>query len=193
MTPLFRRKPRRRTSGRCYSRTQLPAECRIALKSPRHKAMPAPLWKCPKCSRRFANRNQSHFCSTYTLREHLANKTPQSVTLFRHFAKLVKRCGPVRINPEKTRIAFQVRMSFAAVTLRRDALVGHVVLARRLDNPRFTKIEYISPRNHVHSFRFSSPEEMDHEVEAWLREAYAVGQQHHLSNTNRPERKQSEK
>ena len=140
----------------------------------------SPLWKCPKCGRLFANRNQSHSCSHFTLRQHLAGKTPQAIALFREFAKLVKRCGPVRTLPEKTRVAFQVRMSFAAVSLRRDRLIGHVVLARRLENPRFTKIEYISPRNHVHSFCFHSREEMDREVLAWLREAYQVGQQRHL-------------
>jgi len=69
----------------------------------------------------------------------------------------------VRVVPEKTRIAFQVRMSFAAVSLRRDRIVGHVVLARRLQNPRFTKIEYIWPRNHVHFFCFYSREELDRE------------------------------
>jgi hypothetical protein len=72
-------------------------------------------------------------------------------------------------------------MSFAAVSLRRDRIVGHVVLARRLENPRFTKIEYISPRHHVHSFCFYSRKELDREVLAWLREAYRVGQQRHLS------------
>lgn len=142
---------------------------------------PARLWRCAKCGRPFANRNQSHFCSRYTLREHLHGKTPHAITLFREFARLVKRCGPVRIVPEKTRIAFQVRMSFAAVSLRRDRLVGHVVLARHLENPRFAKIERISPRNHVHSFCFYSCAELDGEVLAWLREAYRVGEQHHLS------------
>ena len=93
----------------------------------------------------------------------------------------MKRCGPVRVVPAKTRIAFQVRMSFAAVSLRRDRIVGHIVLARRSENPRFTKIEYISPRNHVHSFCFYSRQELDREVLAWVREAYRVGQQHHLS------------
>ena len=86
-----------------------------------------------------------------------------------------------RVVPEKTRIAFQVRMSFAAVTLRRDRIVGHIVLARHSENPRFTKIEYISPRNHVHSFCFQSREELDREVLSWVREAYRVGQQRHLS------------
>jgi hypothetical protein len=141
----------------------------------------APLWKCPKCRRSFANRNQSHFCSRHTLREHLTGKSPHAVALFREFAKLVKRCGPVRVVPEKMRIAFQVRMSFAAVSLRRDRIVGHVVLARCLENSRFTKIEYISPRNHVHSFCFYSREELDREVLSWVREAYRVGQQRHLS------------
>ena len=139
------------------------------------------LWKCPKCGRPFANRNQSHSCARHTLREHLAGKSPHAIALFREFARLVKSCGPVLVMPEKTRIAFQVRMSFAAVSLRRDRLIGHVVLARRLENPRFTKIEHISPRNQVHSFCFHSTEEMDAEVVEWLREAYKVGRQDHLS------------
>src|SRR6202046_185080 len=142
---------------------------------------PTPMWKCPKCGRLFANRKQSHFCSNYKLREHLAGKSPSAVALFREFAKLVKRCGPVRVVPEKTRIAFQERMSFAAVSLRRDRIVGHVVLARRLENPRFTKVETFSPHNHVHSFCFRTHEELDREVLGWLREAYRVGQQLHLS------------
>ena len=71
-------------------------------------------------------------------------------------------------------------MSFAAVSLRRDRIIGHVVLARRLKNPRFTKIETISLRNHVHSFCFTSRSQLDKEVLSWLREAYRVGQQKHL-------------
>jgi hypothetical protein len=115
------------------------------------------------------------------LRQHLSGKSWLAIALFQGFAKLVKRCGPVRVVPEKTRIAFQVRMSFAAISLRRNRLVGHVVLARRVENPRFTKIESISPRNHVHSFCFSSEDELDQEVLGWVREAYRVGQQRHLS------------
>lgn len=77
-------------------------------------------------------------------------------------------------------IGFQVRMAFADVMLRKNWLDAYVVLARRLGNPRFTKILSISPRNHVHYFRIRSIEELDDEVEGWLREAYAVGEQRHL-------------
>lgn len=82
--------------------------------------------------------------------------------------------------PEKTRIAFQVRMSFAAFVIRRNWVDGHVVLARRLENPRFRRIESFSPRNHLHAFRFESVDEIDGEVAAWLAEAYRVGEQRHL-------------
>lgn len=82
--------------------------------------------------------------------------------------------------PTKTMIGFQVRMAFADLMLRKTWLDAYVVLARRIENPRFTKILSISPRNHVHYFRIRSIEELDEEVEGWLREAYAVGEQKHL-------------
>jgi hypothetical protein len=138
------------------------------------------LWKCPGCGRRFANRNQSHACSRHSLREHLQGRSPQPLAIYREFVKKVKRCGPVVVLPEKSRIAFQVRMSFAAISFRRDGLNGHVVLARRLENPRFTRIESISPRNHVHHFRLRSLADLDADLQTWLREAYRVGQQRHL-------------
>jgi Domain of unknown function (DUF5655) len=140
------------------------------------------MWKCDGCGRRFANRNQSHSCGRYTLRSHLRGRTPQAVAVFRAFVKMARRCGRVIILPEKTRIAFQVRMSFAAVSFRRDGLNGHVVLARRLENPRFTSIQTISPRNHVHCFQVRSLDELDREVMSWLREAYRVGKQLHLKD-----------
>jgi hypothetical protein len=111
--------------------------------------------------------------------EHLAGKSPEVVALYKRFARMVRACGPVTVVPEKTRIAFQVRMSFAAVMLKRRWLDGHVVLARRLTDSRFRGIQTISPKNHVHQFRIASPDQLDDRLEAWLREAYAVGEQRH--------------
>jgi hypothetical protein len=101
-------------------------------------------------------------------------------TLFEAVRRAIAACGPVTVLPEKTRIAFQVRMSFAQVTPRRHWLDGHVVLARRLPHPRFRRIDTISPRNHVHHFRLVSPADVDAVFQSWLREAYAVGAQEHL-------------
>jgi hypothetical protein len=90
------------------------------------------------------------------------------VLTFQRLLAAAEKFGPVTVLPEKTRIAFQVRMSFAAFTLRRRWIDGHVVLARRLDSPRFRRIDFISPRNQVHLFRLTQPTEVDAKVERWL-------------------------
>ncbi len=133
------------------------------------------LWTCPRCGRQFVNRNQPHSCGRYTVEAHLEGKSPHVVALYERLATLARACGPILLAPAKTRIGFQVRMIFAAVTLRQNELRAHVVLARRLENPRFTRIESLSPRSHVHHFRIHSLDELDDEVAAWLCEAYRWG------------------
>ncbi|HJU75706.1 MAG TPA: DUF5655 domain-containing protein [Gemmatimonadaceae bacterium] len=139
-----------------------------------------PLWICQRCKRRFANRNQSHACGPLDLEHHFHGKDASIRALFEAVRTAVASCGRVIVLPEKTRIAFQVRMSFAQVTPRKRWLDGHLVLARRLEHPRFRKVETFSPRNHVHYFRLMTPADVDAEFKRWLREAYAVGAQKHL-------------
>ena len=141
----------------------------------------APLWRCSRCRRLFANRNQSHACGRHTLASHFANKPKNVRVIFDKLLEIAKKSGPVTVLPEKTRIAFQVRMSFAAFVIRQNWVDGHVVLARRLENPRFHRIETFSPQNHLHAFRFESVNEIDDEVASWLAEAYRVGEQGHLA------------
>ena len=139
-----------------------------------------PLWTCTKCGRGFAIRNQFHFCSNRRLDEHFIGRDPHVVATFQRLLAAAQKSGSVTVVPEKTRVAFQVRMSFAAFTLRRHWVDGHVVLDRRLESPRFRRIDAISPRNQVHIFRLREPSEVDEEVERWLEEAYSVGEQKHL-------------
>jgi Domain of unknown function (DUF5655) len=139
------------------------------------------LWRCPDCGRLFANRNQTHTCAApRTLEEHFVGRSPTVVETYRALETAARANGPMVVIPEKTRIAFQVRMSFAAVALRRRWVVAHVVLARRLENGRFRRIQTFSTRNHVHEFRLYGPQEVDDEVAQWLSEAYRVGRQDHL-------------
>jgi hypothetical protein len=138
------------------------------------------LWTCPECGRGFANRNQSHACGRHDLEAHFAGKPPEIRALYQALLQRVCACGPVTVLPEKTRIAFQARMSFAAAMPRRAWVDGHLVLARRVDDPLFRRIDTISPRNHVHVFRLRTPADLTPRFDALLREAYAVGEQKHL-------------
>jgi Domain of unknown function (DUF5655) len=138
-----------------------------------------PLWACPDCGRAFANANQSHACGRYELDDHFAGKPPLVREIYEAFLALLEQFGPVTVLPEKTRIAFQTRMSFAQLTVRRHWVLGHLVLARRAEDPLFARVETISPRNHVHHFRLDRMEEVER-LRDFAREAYAVGRQEHL-------------
>jgi hypothetical protein len=71
-------------------------------------------------------------------------------------------------------------MSFLSVVIRKNRLLLGFVFGRRIDSPRFDKIESYSPRNHWHRLPLHSVEEIDADVRAWIAEAYAVGEQKHL-------------
>ena len=143
-----------------------------------------PLWTCPKCKRQFVNTNLPHSCGRYSVAKFLNGKGEHAVALYKAFSALVRDCGPVQIAPAKTRVGFQVRMIFAAVNkLSEQGLEAHVVLTRRLQNPRFTRIETMSSKCYVHHFRVTSLSELNDEVKSWLREAYQVGTQEHLARS----------
>lgn len=139
-----------------------------------------PMWCCPHCRRRFANRNQAHFCDRYDLEAHFTGKPAEIRQLYEKFASQVRSCGPVTILPEKTRIAFQARMSFAALQVQRGRVIGHLVLAQRYERPCFVRIDSLSRSNHVHHFRIEKPEDLDEELCGFIRQAYQVGEQKHL-------------
>ncbi|HEY6278928.1 MAG TPA: DUF5655 domain-containing protein [Streptosporangiaceae bacterium] len=139
------------------------------------------MWACPRCGRTFANRNQVHTCAPLgDLDAHFARASPGVRATFDRVLAVVSGLGPVEVLPEKTRIALHARMSFAAFMPRRNWLNGHLVLARRIASPRFSRIDAFSPRNVVHAFRLDSPADVDEEFAGWLAEAYQVGIQQHL-------------
>jgi hypothetical protein len=144
--------------------------------------MTQPLWVCPACGRSFANRQQIHACAPLgDVDAHFEGTDPRVRQTFDYLLEVVRESGPVLVLAEKTRIAFQVRMSFAAIVPRKKWLSGHLVLARRVDSPRFHRIEVYSPRNVLHAFRLRSPDEVDAEFRRWVAEAYRVGEQRHRS------------
>jgi len=138
-----------------------------------------PLWRCPACGREFANPNQSHACGRHDLESHFAGRDPVVRAIYDRFLAMIEEIGPVTVLPEKTRIAFQTRMSFAQLTVRRRWVLGHFVLARRAEDAIFTRLESFSPRNHLHAFRLDEPGDVE-KLRDYAVEAYAVGRQEHL-------------
>jgi hypothetical protein len=137
-----------------------------------------PLWTCPRCGKRFVGKNMWHSCSRRTVDEFFAGRDPALRRLFDAYVDFVEQIGPFTIDVAKTRIAFQVRVRFAGVArLRRNDLVAGFWLKRRIESPRFTRVELIPPGNWVYQFVIRSPDDLDSEARRWLEEAYRVGQQ----------------
>jgi len=120
-------------------------------------------WSCPECGRRFANRNQSHACGGWTLDALFAPYPPLSRALFEALLKRARSCGPVRLHPAKTRVGIINRMTFAAASPRRYGLRAHVVLRRRVDSPRFVRVDRVGGC-FVHVFELRTEGDLD----GWL-------------------------
>lgn len=140
-----------------------------------------PLWTCPRCGRRFAQRKQQHACGRWTVAERFEGRPRELRALFDAFVKLLRASGPVRLHPTKTRIGFIARMTFANMTVMRDKLRVGLILTRRVDSPRWVKVEQYGPRCFGHYFNLSDLDDLDDELRALTAEAYRTGEQLHLS------------
>jgi hypothetical protein len=132
---------------------------------------PKPLWTCPRCLRRFKNRNQSHSCGHFTVEQLLDGKPSGIVELYDRLADLIQRCGEVVVAPTKTRVLFKVRTVFATVAVTKHGLDLVFVLSRRLKNRRIRKAQQEYP-GIVHFLRIEKPEDLDDDLATWLQEAY---------------------
>ena len=138
------------------------------------------LWQCPKCGQRFTSANQWHSCGSFNLDDLFQHSLPGTRELFGHFVKAVEGFGPVTIIPQKTRIAFQVKMRFAAIVPRKKYLRGHLVLGEIYKEDFFGRINSYSPNNHVHEFRLDSKKQLTPGFVEYIGKAYKVGQRKHL-------------
>ena len=140
----------------------------------------AELWACPSCRRQFANVNQWHSCFEMALEEHLASKSEIAVALYRAVESALASCGEFRIHPQKTRVAFIARMTFAGVRLAKRWADLSFILPAPLDDIRVRQVELYGPTSFGHGVRLTDPAQVDADVRAWLCVAHTRGKQETL-------------
>lgn len=123
-----------------------------------------------------------HSCGRFTLENHFKGKAPNVRAAFDRLRAIIERCGPVEIIPQKTRIVFLTRMRFAAAMPRTKWLEGHLILARRSDDPRFSNVVRFGPTTYVHSYRAEDATFFDRTFASLVRESYIRGQQEHTTS-----------
>jgi len=111
------------------------------------------------------------------LDHHFKGKDPKLRRAFEKLRAMVRRCGPIIVTPQKTRIVFQVRVRFGGVYPRKSYLLAGIALPYRSTDKRFSKIVTYSPKFHGHFFKLEKPQDLDTSWMPYFREAYKVGQQ----------------
>jgi hypothetical protein len=118
----------------------------------------------------------------WTVEDHLRDKPSGSVELYRAFVELVEACGPFTYAIAKTTITFKgSRRGFAGARPTLSGLAGYLDLQRMIEDPRILRASPYTKRLFVHQFRISARDQLDDEFTGWVREAYQVGQGHHLT------------
>jgi hypothetical protein len=121
-----------------------------------------------------------HSCERHTVAEHFVGKAPHLRSIFRRFVRAARENGPVTVYAQKTRIVLQVRARFAGGVVRKNWIECAVPFQKRVENPRFIRVEHPTRTDWIHYFRLSRPDEVDDEVRRWLAEAYKYGTQARL-------------
>ncbi len=138
------------------------------------------MWTCRSCGRQFANKHQWHSCVKLSLESALAGASDHARQLYHATERVVAACGPFRIHPQKTRIAFVTTMTFAGVKLARRWVDVSFITAEPIDDIRITRLECYGPTSFGHTIRIRDTEQLDSTVSAWLCESWRRGNQESL-------------
>jgi hypothetical protein len=122
-------------------------------------------------------RNLWHACGRYRLADHFRGAEPGVREAFDRLVALARRCGPVTVYAQKTRIVLQVRVRFAGGVVRKRWFDAALWLKRRVDHPTLARVEDLGRLGYGHHFRLAGAKDLDAAFGRLVREAYAVGRQ----------------
>ena len=110
----------------------------------------------------------------------MADKSELAVLIYEAVVNALERAGTFRVHPQKTRIAFISRMTFASVSLAQRWGDLSLILPTPLDDNRIRKLELYGPTSWGHTVRLHQPKEVGHDLEEWLSQALRRGDQETL-------------
>lgn len=137
------------------------------------------MWTCPLCNQQFINNNQTHSCRDKELSDFLKGKSEHTISLFWHFVKRYQEIGTVTIHPTKSMIAFAATTRIAYITRLGKDFVDIVFPFKQSypDNLCFHKIAQVpGSQQFNHHFRLCQNEDINEEVQEFMKLAYQLGQ-----------------
>ncbi len=100
--------------------------------------------------------------------------TPAIRATYEAILKSSRALGRVVVEPKKTSIHLVRSTAFAGIATRKDSLILTLKAGAPISSPRVHRSEQTSAHRWHVEFRLSTPAEVDHEIGAWLRDAYEL-------------------
>lgn len=95
-------------------------------------------------------------------------------TIYSRLLEVLHSFGPFREEPKKTSIHLVTTSGFAGVHPRKSFLYLNVRLDRPLQGERVANSEQVSKNRYHNEIKITALDEVDDELIAWLKEAYAL-------------------
>lgn len=129
-------------------------------------------WRCAKCGKVYAKKDQAHACNSFPVSRHFNGKAPAVRRLFQALKRRVEALGRVRVGSNPTEIYFQNRFHFAACQVRERHLNLFFPAGKELLTRRFGKPMQVGRNKFLYTARLTSPEDVDGELLSLLRQAH---------------------
>jgi hypothetical protein len=111
-----------------------------------------------------------------SVNEHFVGKTGEIRAVYDRLVAMAEAFGPVEQDPKKTSIHLNRRTAFAGVAVRRAHIVLTIKSDRPIKSPRIFKSERTSANRFHHEIKLGAVEDLDAELQGWLKAAYDLSE-----------------
>ncbi len=132
------------------------------------------LWKCAKCKREFAKKNQGHSCVSYPLENHFKGKD-RAKELFNFLKEQIeKNIGPVKIESLPCCIHLVSNYTFGAVWAMKDRIRIDFRTNFKIESKIIWRMIQMSKNRYLYYFEIKDEKEIDKELLGWIDKAYQL-------------------
>lgn len=130
-------------------------------------------WTCPRCDREFDRTNQSHTCSPGNdIADTFIGSPDGQCAACLAVVAYLRTLGPLHVDAVRVGVFLKTQRKLAEVRPKTRWASLELVLPTTLASPRVTRSARLSDDRIVHWIRLVGPEDVDGELEEWLRLAY---------------------
>jgi hypothetical protein len=130
-------------------------------------------WTCPACEREFGRAHQAHVCVPGCTVDECFQPWPAAWRqTYDALIKALRSLGPVHEDAVRVGVFLKSDHKLAEVRPKARSLQLAVLLPRKINSPRVSRVLSAHGGMTVHVVNLTAPDQVDDELSRWLAEAY---------------------